>query len=63
MTMQPPTLPLWIAVLLLPLRQGWQPYRVLGWIFVILFALFLIQNARFYFLPRLIRCFSPRVRP
>jgi Dolichyl-phosphate-mannose-protein mannosyltransferase len=50
-TMQPPTLPLWIAGLYYYLfaRDG-RPYRVLGWIYVILLALFLIQNARFYFL-------------
>jgi len=51
LTMQPPTLPLWIAGLYFYLfaRDG-RPYRALGWIYVILFALFLIQNARFYFL-------------
>jgi hypothetical protein len=50
-TMQPPTLPLWLAGLLYYLfsRDG-RSYRALGWIYVILFALFLIQNARFYFL-------------
>ena len=30
-------------------RDG-RPYRMLGWIYVILFLVFLIQNARFYFL-------------
>ena len=50
-TMQPPTLPLWLAGLYYYLfsRDG-RPYRALGWIFVILFALFMIQNAKFYFL-------------
>lgn len=50
-TMQPPTLPLWIAGLYYYLfaRDG-RPVRVLGWIYIILFTLFLIQNARFYFL-------------
>ncbi|MBA2534239.1 MAG: glycosyltransferase family 39 protein, partial [Rubrobacter sp.] len=50
-TMQPPTLLLWIAGLYYYLfaRDG-RPVRVLGWIYVILFALFLVQNARFYFL-------------
>ena len=50
-TMQPPTLPLWIAGLYFYLfaRDG-RPVRVLGWVYVVLFALFLIQNARFYFL-------------
>jgi hypothetical protein len=50
-TMQPPTLPLWLAGLYYYLfsREG-RPYRALGWTFVILFAIFMIQNARFYFL-------------
>ena len=50
-TMQPPTLPLWLAGLYYYLlsRDG-RPCRALGWIFVILFALFMIQNAKFYFL-------------
>lgn len=50
-TMQPPTLPLWIAGLYYYLfaRDG-RPVRALGWIYVILFALFLVQNARLYFL-------------
>ena len=50
-TMQPPTLPLWLAGLLYYLfsRDG-RPYRALGWIYVIVFVLFMVQNARFYFL-------------
>ena len=50
-TMQPPTLPLWLAGLYYYLfsRDG-RPYRALGWTFVILFAIFMIQNAKFYFL-------------
>jgi hypothetical protein len=50
-TMQPPTLPLWLAGLLYFLfsREA-RPYRTLGWIYVILFVFFLLQNARFYFL-------------
>src|SRR5215217_3639609 len=50
-TMQPPTLPLWFAGLLYYLfsRDG-RSYRALGWLYVILFVLFMIQNARFYFL-------------
>jgi hypothetical protein len=50
-TMQPPTLPLWLAGLLYYLfsRDG-RPYRALGWIYVMLFVLFMVQNARFYFL-------------
>ena len=50
-TMQPPTLPLWLVGLLYYLfsREA-RSYRSLGWIYVILFAIFLLQNARFYFL-------------
>ena len=50
-TMQPPTLPLWLAGLYYYLlsRDG-RPYRTLGWIYVVLFFLFMVQNARFYFL-------------
>lgn len=50
-TMQPPTLPLWLAGLCFYLfaREA-RPYRPLGWIFVILFVLFAALNSRFYFL-------------
>jgi hypothetical protein len=50
-TMQPPTLPLWLAGLFYYLfsREG-GPYRALGLVYVILFVLFMAQNARFYFL-------------
>jgi 4-amino-4-deoxy-L-arabinose transferase-like glycosyltransferase len=50
-TMQPPTFPLWILGLYYYLfaRDG-RPVRALGWIYIILFVLFLVQNARFYFL-------------
>jgi len=42
---------LWLGELLYYLfsRDG-RSYRTLGWICVILFIVFLIQNARFYFL-------------
>ena len=51
MTMHPATLPIWGAGLYYYLlsREG-RPYRVFGWVFVILFAIFAIQNAKFYFL-------------
>src|SRR4028119_2402313 len=50
-TMQPPTLPLWLAGLgfYLFAREG-RPYRALGWIYVVLFALFAAMGSRFYFL-------------
>jgi hypothetical protein len=50
-TMQPPTLPIWVAGLGFYLfsREG-RPYRMLGWIYVILFVIFLVQTAKFYFL-------------
>jgi hypothetical protein len=51
LTMQPLTLPLWLAGLYYYLfsRNGWT-LRPLGLIYVLLFALFAIQNAKFYFL-------------
>src|SRR5215212_3695362 len=50
-TMQPPTLPLWLAGLgfYLFAREG-RPYRALGWVYVVLFVLFAAFNTRFYFL-------------
>jgi len=50
-TMQPPTLPLWLAGLgfYLFAREG-RPYRALGWIYVVLFVLFAAIGSRFYFL-------------
>jgi 4-amino-4-deoxy-L-arabinose transferase-like glycosyltransferase len=50
-TMQPLTLPLWVAGLYYYLfsRDG-RTFRPLGLIYVLLFALFAIQNAKFYFL-------------
>jgi hypothetical protein len=49
-TMHPLTLPIWLAGLYYYLfsRAG-QPYRPLGWIYVVLFVLFVVQNAKFYF--------------
>jgi hypothetical protein len=50
-TMQPLTLPLWLAGLYYYLfsRDG-RPLRPLGLIYVLLFAFFAVQNAKFYFL-------------
>jgi hypothetical protein len=50
-TMHPLTLPIWLTGLYYYLfsRAG-QPYRPLGWIYVVLFVLFVVQNAKFYFL-------------
>jgi Dolichyl-phosphate-mannose-protein mannosyltransferase len=50
-TMQPSTLPLWLAGLgfYLFAREG-RRYQALGWIYIVLFALFVAMNARFYFL-------------
>ena len=47
-TMQPPSFPLWLAGLYYYLfaREG-RPYRAMGWIFVILFVMFMGQNDRF----------------
>jgi Dolichyl-phosphate-mannose-protein mannosyltransferase len=51
LTMQPISLPLWLAGLCFFLfgKPG-KPFRVLGLAYVILFAIFAIQNAKFYFL-------------
>jgi hypothetical protein len=50
-TMQPPALPLWLAGLGFYLfARGGHRYRTLGWVYVILFALFVAMNSRFYFL-------------
>lgn len=50
-TMQPPTLPIWLTGLAFYLfaRRG-RPYRALGLVYVILFVLFAALNSRFYFL-------------
>ena len=50
-TMQPPALPLWLAGLgfYLFAREG-RPYRALGWVYIVLFALFAALDTRFYFL-------------
>ncbi len=51
LTMQPFILPLWVAGLYFFLfgKDG-RPFRVLGWIFVVLFVLFVALNAKFYYL-------------
>src|SRR5215216_3055855 len=51
LTMQPLTLPLWLAGLYYYLfsRDG-RTLRPLGWIYILLFVIFAVQNAKFYFL-------------
>jgi hypothetical protein len=51
LTMHPATLPIWVAGLYYYLfsKEG-RPYRVFGWVFVIICTIFFIQNAKFYFL-------------
>ena len=51
LTMNPGTLPVWCAGLYYYLfsSEG-KPLRPLGWVYVVLFALFLIQDTTFYFL-------------
>src|SRR5215203_923471 len=51
LTMNPGTLPVWCAGLYYYFffREG-KPFRPLGWIYVLLFALFLVTDAKFYFL-------------
>jgi hypothetical protein len=51
LTMNPLTLPLWIAGLYYYFfSQAGKPYRVFGWAFVILYVLFTISRAKLYFL-------------
>jgi 4-amino-4-deoxy-L-arabinose transferase-like glycosyltransferase len=51
LTTNPATLPIWLAGLYYYLfSSAGKPYRSLGWIYVLLFALFALQNAKFYFL-------------
>jgi len=51
LTMNPGTLPVWCAGLYYYLFSGeGKPLRPLGWVYVVLFALFLIQDTKFYFL-------------
>jgi hypothetical protein len=50
-TMHPLTLLIWLAGLYYYLfSSAGQPYRPLGWIYVVLSVLFVVQNAKFYFL-------------
>jgi 4-amino-4-deoxy-L-arabinose transferase-like glycosyltransferase len=49
-TMQPPALPLWLAGLAFYLFAREGRYRALGWVYIVLFALFVAMNSRFYFL-------------
>ena len=50
LTMNPATLPVWAAGLYYYFSKEGRAYRVLGWVFVVLFAIFVFQNAKFYFL-------------
>jgi Dolichyl-phosphate-mannose-protein mannosyltransferase len=50
LTMNPLTLPLWLAGLYYFFTQVGKPYRVFGWAFVILYVLFTISRAKLYFL-------------
>jgi hypothetical protein len=51
LTMNPLTLPLWLAGLYFYFfTQAGKPYRVFGWAFVILYVLFTMTHAKLYFL-------------
>ncbi|MDZ7291983.1 MAG: glycosyltransferase family 39 protein [candidate division KSB1 bacterium] len=51
LTIHPFTLPLWLAGLFFYLfSETGKPYRLLGWIYVVLFVVFMLQRAKFYFL-------------
>jgi hypothetical protein len=50
-TLNPVTLPLWIAGLAFYFRgAAGKPYRALGWAYVVLYALFTVTHAKSYFL-------------
>jgi hypothetical protein len=49
-TLNPFTLPLWIAGLVYYFGPRGKPYRALGWAFVVLYALFTLTQAKSYFL-------------
>jgi 4-amino-4-deoxy-L-arabinose transferase-like glycosyltransferase len=49
-TLNPFTLPLWIAGLVFYFRPQGKPYRALGWAYVVLYALFTLTHAKSYFL-------------
>ncbi|MGH7600385.1 MAG: glycosyltransferase family 39 protein, partial [bacterium] len=51
LTMNPHTLPLWLAGLYFYFftKEG-KPYRLLGWIYIVLYVVFTLQKAKFYFL-------------
>jgi hypothetical protein len=48
--MHPVTLPLWVAGLAWLFSKKGETYRPLGWIYVILLGIFMLQNAKNYFL-------------
>jgi hypothetical protein len=50
MTMDPLTLPLWLAGLAYFFFGGGKKYRTFGWIYVILYGVFTVQQAKNYFL-------------
>jgi 4-amino-4-deoxy-L-arabinose transferase-like glycosyltransferase len=50
LTMHPLTLPLWLAGLAYFFFGGGKKYRTLGWVYVILYGVFTIQQAKNYFL-------------
>jgi 4-amino-4-deoxy-L-arabinose transferase-like glycosyltransferase len=51
LTMQPVTLPLWLAGLgYLLFADEVRPFRVLGFVYVLLFVLFAVQDGKFYYL-------------
>jgi 4-amino-4-deoxy-L-arabinose transferase-like glycosyltransferase len=50
LTMHPLTLPLWLAGLGYFFFGGGKKYRTLGWVYVILYVVFTIQQAKNYFL-------------
>ena len=50
MIMHPLTLPVWLAGLVFFFRPAGKPFRPLGWMYLVLLAVFIVQGAKFYFL-------------
>ena len=50
LSMNPLTLPLWLAGLIYFFTPTGKPYRVFGWAFMILYVLFTLSHAKLYFL-------------
>jgi 4-amino-4-deoxy-L-arabinose transferase-like glycosyltransferase len=48
--MHPMTLPVWLGGLVFLFTQSGKPYRLFGWMYLLLFLIFMLQHAKYYFL-------------